>query len=222
MVVRVAIADDQELVRAGLRGIIEAEPDLEVIGEASDGQRAVELALREQPDVFLMDVRMPGLDGIQATEQIVAAQGTTRVLVLTTFDLDENVYRAVKAGAAGFLLKDLPAEDLVAAIRHAARGSDALLAPAVTRRLVERFAQRRPPTKASVRVADELTARELEVLRLVASGLSNSEISEELHVSGATVKTHVARVLMKLGLRDRVQAVVVAYESGLVTPGAQE
>ena len=217
-----AIADDQELVRAGLRGIIEAEPDLEVIGEASDGQRAVELALREQPDVFLMDVRMPGLDGIQATEQIVAAQGTTRVLVLTTFDLDENVYRAVKAGAAGFLLKDLPAEDLVAAIRHAARGSDALLAPAVTRRLVERFAQRRPPTKASVRVADELTARELEVLRLVASGLSNSEISEELHVSGATVKTHVARVLMKLGLRDRVQAVVVAYESGLVTPGAQE
>ncbi len=222
MPVRVAIADDQELVRAGLRGIIEAESDLEVIGEASDGESAVELALREQPDVFLMDVRMPGLDGIQATEQIVAAQGPTRVLVLTTFDLDENVYRAVKAGAAGFLLKDLPAEDLVAAIRHAAKRSDALLAPAVTRRLVERFAQRRPPTKASVRVADELTARELEVLRLVASGLSNSEIAHELHVSGTTVKTHVARVLMKLGLRDRVQAVVVAYESGLVTPGAQD
>jgi DNA-binding NarL/FixJ family response regulator len=222
MPLRVAIADDQELVRAGLRGIIEAEPDLEVIGEASDGASAVELALRERPDVFLMDVRMPGLDGIQATEQIVAAHGPTRVLVLTTFDLDENVYRAVKAGAAGFLLKDLPAEDLVAAIRHAARGSDALLAPAVTRRLVERFAQRRPRTKASVRVADELTARELEVLRLVASGLSNSEIARELHVSGATVKTHVARVLMKLGLRDRVQAVVVAYETGLVTPGAQE
>jgi DNA-binding NarL/FixJ family response regulator len=220
--VRVAIADDQELVRAGLRGIIEAESDLEVIGEASDGESAVELALREQPDVFLMDVRMPGLDGIQATEQIVAAQGPTRVLVLTTFDLDENVYRAVKAGAAGFLLKDLPAEDLVAAIRHAAKRSDALLAPAVTRRLVERFAQRRPPTKASVRVANELTARELEVLRLVASGLSNSEIAHELHVSGTTVKTHVARVLMKLGLRDRVQAVVVAYESGLVTPGAQD
>jgi DNA-binding NarL/FixJ family response regulator len=219
---RVAIADDQELVRAGLRGIIEAEPDMEVIGEASDGKRAVELALREQPDVFLMDVRMPDLDGIQATEQIVAARGRTRVLVLTTFDLDENVYRAIKAGAAGFLLKDLPAEDLVAAIRHAARGSDALLAPAVTRRLVERFAQRRPPTKASVRVADELTARELEVLRLVASGLSNSEISHALGVSGATVKTHVARVLMKLGLRDRVQAVVVAYESGLVTPGTQD
>jgi DNA-binding NarL/FixJ family response regulator len=193
-----------------------------VIGEASDGKRAVELALREQPDVFLMDVRMPDLDGIQATEQIVAARGRTRVLVLTTFDLDENVYRAIKAGAAGFLLKDLPAEDLVAAIRHAARGSDALLAPAVTRRLVERFAQRRPPTKASVRVADELTARELEVLRLVASGLSNSEISHALGVSGATVKTHVARVLMKLGLRDRVQAVVVAYESGLVTPGTQD
>ena len=218
---RVAIADDQELVRAGLRGIIEAEPDLEVIGEASDGESAVQLAIRERPDVFLMDVRMPGLDGIQATEQIVAAQGPTRVLVLTTFDLDENVYRAVKAGAAGFLLKDLPAEDLVAAIRHAARGSEALLAPAVTRRLVERFAQRRPPTKASVRVADELTARELEVLKLVASGLSNSEIAHELHLSGTTVKTHVARVLMKLGLRDRVQAVVVAYESGLVTPGAQ-
>jgi DNA-binding NarL/FixJ family response regulator len=222
MRLRVAIADDQELVRAGLRGIIEAEPDLEVIGEASDGEGAVQLALREHPDVFLMDVRMPGLDGIQATEQIVGAHGPTRVLVLTTFDLDENVYRAVKAGAAGFLLKDLPAEDLVAAIRHAARGSDALLAPAVTRRLVERFAQRRPSTKASVRVADELTARELEVLRLVASGLSNSEIASELHVSGATVKTHVARILMKLGLRDRVQAVVAAYESGLVTPGAQE
>jgi DNA-binding NarL/FixJ family response regulator len=220
--VRVAIADDQELVRAGLRGIIEAEADLEVIGEASDGEGAVRLALSEHPDVFLMDVRMPGLDGIQATEQIVAANGPTRVLVLTTFDLDENVYRAVKAGAAGFLLKDLPAEELVAAMRHAARGSDALLAPAVTRRLVERFAQRRPPTKASVRVADELTARELEVLRLVASGLSNSEIALELHVGGTTIKTHVARVLMKLGLRDRVQAVVVAYESGLVTPGAQE
>ena len=221
MHLRVAIADDQELVRAGLRGIIEAEADLEVIGEASDGASAVQLALRERPDVFLMDVRMPGLDGIQATEQIVAAHGPTRVLVLTTFDLDENVYRAVKAGAAGFLLKDLPAEDLVAAIRHAARGSEALLAPAVTRRLVERFAQRRPPTKASLRVADELTPRELEVLKLVASGLSNSEIAHELHVSGTTVKTHVARVLMKLGIRDRVQAVVVAYESGLVTPGAQ-
>lgn len=221
MGLRVAIADDQELVRAGLRGIIEAEPDLEVIGEASDGLSAVELALREQPDVFLMDIRMPRLDGIQATEQIVSAQGATRVLVLTTFDLDENVYRAVKAGAAGFLLKDLLAEDLVDAIRHAARGSDALLAPAVTRRLVERFAQRRPPVKTSVRVADELTPRELEVLRLVASGLSNSEIARELHVGDTTVKTHVARVLMKLGLRDRVQAVVVAYESGLVTPGAQ-
>lgn len=222
MVIRVAIADDQELVRAGLRGIIEAEPDIQVIGEASDGESAVALAFRERPDVFLMDVRMPGLDGIQATEQIVATLALTRVLVLTTFDLDENVYRAVKAGAAGFLLKDLPAEELVAAIRHAARGSGALLAPAVTRRLVERFAQRRPPTKASVRVADELTARELEVLRLVASGLSNGEIALELHVSGTTVKTHVARVLMKLGLRDRVQAVVVAYESGLVTPGAQD
>jgi DNA-binding NarL/FixJ family response regulator len=222
MHLRVAIADDQELVRAGLRGIIEAEPDLEVIGEASDGESAVQLALREHPDVFLMDVRMPGLDGIDATEQIVAAQGPTRVLVLTTFDLDENVYRAVKAGAAGFLLKDLPAEDLVAAIRHAARRPDALLAPAVTRRLVERFAQRRPPTKASARVVDELTARELEVLRLVASGLSNAEIAGELHVSGSTVKTHVARVLMKLGLRDRVQAVVVAYESGVVAPGAQQ
>jgi len=221
VVIRVAIADDQELVRAGLRGIIEAEPDIQVIGEASDGESAVALAFRERPDVFLMDVRMPGLDGIQATEQIVATLALTRVLVLTTFDLDENVYRAVKAGAAGFLLKDLPAEDLVAAIRSAARGSDALLAPAVTRRLVERFARRRPPTKASVRVADELTARELEVLRLVASGLSNAEIALELHVSGTTVKTHVARVLMKLGLRDRVQAVVVAYESGLVTPGAQ-
>src|ERR1700681_4356287 len=197
MRLRVAIADDQELVRAGLRGIIEAESDLEVIGEASDGESAVELALREQPDVFLMDVRMPGLDGIQATEQIVAAQAPTRVLVLTTFDLDENVYRAGKAGAAGFLLKDLPAEDLVAAIRQAAKGSDALLAPAVTRRLVERFAQRRPATKASVRVADELTPRELEVLRLVAGGLSNSEIARELHVGVAPVNKIGGGVLRK-------------------------
>jgi DNA-binding NarL/FixJ family response regulator len=217
MLVRVAIADDQELVRAGLRGIIEAEPDLEVVGEAADGEGAVQLALREQPDVLLMDVRMPGVDGIQATERIAAAQTSTRVLVLTTFDLDDYVYRAVKAGAAGFLLKDLPAEDLVAAIRQVARGLDALLAPAVTRRLVERFAQSRP-TKHSDRPLEELTARELEVLRLIASGLSNQEIAAALHVSGTTVKTHVARVLMKLGLRDRVQAVVVAYESGLVSP----
>jgi DNA-binding NarL/FixJ family response regulator len=218
---RVAIADDQELARAGLRGIIEAEPDLEVVGEAADGEEAVQLAIREAPDVFLMDVRMPKLDGIEATERIAGSEiaSTTRVLVLTTFDVDEYAYRAIKAGASGFLLKDLPAEDLLAAIRQVGRGSDALLAPSVTRRLIEHFAGGRPSVQARAGRPRDVTARELEVLRLVAAAKSNSEIARQLNVSETTVKTHVQRILMKLELRNRVQAVVVAYELGLVTPG---
>jgi DNA-binding NarL/FixJ family response regulator len=215
----VAIADDQELARAGLRGIIEAEPDLEVVGEAADGEEAVQLAIREAPDVFLMDVRMPKLDGIEATERIAS---TTRVLVLTTFDVDEYAYRAIKAGASGFLLKDLPAEDLLAAIRQVGRGSDALLAPSVTRRLIEHFAGGRPSVQVRADRLRDVTARELEVLRLVAAARSNSEIARQLNVSETTVKTHVQRILMKLELRNRVQAVVVAYELGLVTPGARQ
>ena len=213
------IADDQALARAGLRGIIEAEPDLQVVGEASNGEEAVQLALREAPDVLLMDVRMPKLDGIEATERIVASEAAakTRVLVLTTFDVDEYAYRALRAGANGFLLKDLPAEDLVAAIRQVARGSDALLAPSVTRRLIERFTSARPRVHVRIARLGELTTREREVLKLVAAAMSNAEIARELNVSDTTVKTHVARILMKLELRNRVQAVVVAYESGLVT-----
>ena len=217
MTIRVGIADDQDLVRAGLRTVIAAEPDIEVVGEAADGEAAVALALATQPDVLLMDVRMPRLDGIRATERIGAGAGlATRILVLTTFDLDEYVYEAMRAGASGFLLKDLPAEDLVAAIRQVARGGDALLAPAVTRRLVERFARGSPPAGAGARVLDDLTARETDVLRLMARGLSNAEIAGRLILSETTVKTHVARVLMKLGVRDRVQAVVFAYEAGLM------
>jgi len=218
----VAIADDQELARAGLRGILEAEPDLDVVGEAADGEEAVQLALREAPDVVLMDVRMPKVDGIEATRRIVGSElaARTRVLVLTTFDVDEYAYRAIQAGASGFLLKDLRAEDLVAAVRQVGRGSAALLAPSVTRRLIERFASVRPSVHARIGRLRELTARELEVLKLVAAANSNSEIAGQLNLSENTVKTHVARVLMKLELRDRVQAVVVAYELGLVTPGA--
>jgi DNA-binding NarL/FixJ family response regulator len=214
--IRVAIADDQDLVRAGLRTIIAAEPDMEVAGEAENGEDAVALAMSARPDVLLMDVRMPGVDGIRAAERIGACEGlSTRILVLTTFDLDEYVYEAMRAGASGFLLKDLPGEDLVSAIRQVARGADALLAPTVTRRLVERFALRRPPPAAAATGIGDLTAREAEVLRLMARGLSNAEIAGELFVSETTVKTHVARVLMKLEVRDRVQAVVLAYESGL-------
>jgi DNA-binding NarL/FixJ family response regulator len=213
----VVIADDQDLVRAGLRTIIDAEPDLEVVGEAADGEAAVTLALSARPDVVLMDIRMPGLDGIQATERIVACDAlSTRVLVLTTFDVDEYVYDALRVGASGFLLKDLPAEQLVDAIRQVTRGSDALLAPSVTRRLVERLALLRPPPPASSQAIRDLTARELEVLRLMAKGLSNAEIASGLTVSDNTIKTHVARVLMKLEVRDRVQAVILAYESGLM------
>lgn len=218
----VLIVDDQALVRAGFRMILEAEEGMEVVGEASDGSDAVAEAERLAPDVVLMDVRMPEVDGIEATRRLLARDGLdTKVVMLTTFDMDEYVYDALKAGASGFLLKDVPPEQLVAGIRAVASG-DALLAPSVTRRVIEEFV-RRPP--ASVRTLPsklaDLTARELEVMRLIARGLSNAEIATELFVSETTIKTHVAHVLMKLGLRDRVQAVVLAYESGLVEPGEE-
>jgi DNA-binding NarL/FixJ family response regulator len=220
MSLAVLIVDDQALVRAGFRMILEAEEDMAVVGEAADGQEAVAQARRLRPDVVLMDVRMPEVDGIEATRRLLSDDATdAKVVMLTTFDMDEYVYDALRAGASGFLLKDVPPEQLVDGIRAVARG-DALLAPSVTRRVIEEFV-RRPP--ASVRTLppklEELTARELEVLKLIARGLSNAEIATELFISETTVKTHVAHVLMKLGLRDRVQAVVAAYESGLVEPG---
>jgi DNA-binding NarL/FixJ family response regulator len=216
----VLIVDDQVLVRAGFRMILEAEEDIEVVGEAADGLEAVAEARRLTPDVVLMDVRMPEMDGIEAARRLLEAGGpSTKVVMLTTFDMDEYVYDALRAGASGFLLKDVPPEQLVAGVRAVASG-DALLAPSVTRRVIEEFV-RRPP--ASVRTLSpklgELTARELEVLKLIARGLSNAEIAKELFVSETTVKTHVGHVLMKLDVRDRVQAVVLAYESGLVEPG---
>jgi DNA-binding NarL/FixJ family response regulator len=218
--VRVLIADDQALVRAGFKMILDAEDDLEVVGEASDGAEAVELARSLRPDVVLMDIRMPQLDGIEATRRVVAFAGPApvRVLMLTTFDLNEYVYEALRAGASGFLLKDVPPEQLAAGIRVVAQG-EALLAPSITKRLIHEFAAAAPATAAPPPGFDELTARELEVFKLVARGLSNAEIAAELIVSETTVKTHVARVLMKLGLRDRVQAVVLAYESGVSVPG---
>jgi DNA-binding NarL/FixJ family response regulator len=218
-VIRVLIADDQALVRAGFRMILDAEEDIDVVGEASDGAEAVAQAKRLTPDVVLMDIRMPELDGIEATRQVVDADGEppTRVLMLTTFDLNEYVYEALRAGASGFLLKDVPPEELAAGIRVVARG-DALLAPSITSRLIREFA-RAPAAGAPPRGFDELTAREVEVFKLVARGLSNAEIAAELIVSETTVKTHVARLLMKLGLRDRVQAVVLAYETGIAVPG---
>jgi DNA-binding NarL/FixJ family response regulator len=218
MSIRVLIADDQALVRAGFKMILGAEPDLEVAGEACDGDQAVAMAARLEPDVVLMDIRMPGIDGIEATRRIVAAAGAVRVLMLTTFDLNEYVYEALRAGASGFLLKDVPPEQLVAGIRIVAEG-EALLAPSITRRLIQEFAQVVPTPTEPPRGLAELTARELEVFKLVARGLSNAEIAAELVVSETTVKTHVARMLMKLGLRDRVQAVVLAYESGVAVPG---
>jgi DNA-binding NarL/FixJ family response regulator len=213
-VIRVLLADDQALVRAGFRMILGAEPGIEVVGEAADGAEAVALAREREPDVVLMDVRMPTLDGIEATRRIDGPA----VLVLTTFDLDSYVYEALRAGASGFLLKDAPEEQLLAGIRIVADGGS-LFAPAVTRRLIERFAGSSPPAEPPHALA-ELTARETEILGLVARGLSNAEIAEQLVVSQHTVKTHVAHVLGKLGLRDRVQAVVLAYETGLVRPGA--
>jgi len=216
--IKVAIADDQPLVRAGLRMILEGEADFQVVGEAADGEHAVELAAREQPDVLLLDVRMPGLDGLETAQRILGERPDqhVRVLMLTTFDLDDYVYAAMRVGACGFLLKDMAGEDIVAAVRQAARGGDAILAPAITRRLIERFATRRGDAHTPNADVGDLTARELEVLRLIAGGLSNAEIARSLRIGEATVKTHVARVLMKLELRDRVQAVIFAYESGLV------
>jgi DNA-binding NarL/FixJ family response regulator len=221
--IRVLIADDQALVRAGFRMILDAEEDLEIIGEATNGLEAVDQSRRLRPDVVLMDIRMPELDGLEATRRITgggdaAGAGGVRVLMLTTFDLNEYVYEALRAGASGFLLKDVPPEQLAAGIRVVASG-DALLAPSITRRLIAEFAHNAPTPAEPPRGLDELTARELEVFKLVARGLSNSEIAAELVVSETTVKTHVARVLMKLGLRDRVQAVVLAYESGVAVPG---
>jgi DNA-binding NarL/FixJ family response regulator/class 3 adenylate cyclase len=219
--VRVLIADDQALVRAGFRMILDAEEDVEVVGEAADGGEAVAEVKRLRPDVVLMDVRMPELDGIEATRRLMAqSEAETKVVMLTTFDMDEYIYEALKAGASGFLLKDTPPEQLVSGIRAVASG-EALLAPSVTRRVIEEFVSR-PPDSARTPPAEleELTERELDVLRLIARGLSNAEIAKELFVSDTTVKTHVAHVLQKLDLRDRVQAVVYAYESGLVQPGA--
>jgi len=221
MTLRVVIADDQALVRAGFRMILSADQALEVVGEAPDGATAVAVVRELAPDVVLMDVRMPVLDGLEATRQIMdSVAAAPRVIMLTTFDIDEYVYTALRAGASGFLLKDVTPEQLVASVKLVAAG-DALLAPTITRRLVERFAS--PPPSVVPRVMPEvegLTPREREVLVLLARGLSNAELAEQLVVSEATVKTHVARILGKLGLRDRVQAVVLAYETGLVTPGA--
>ena len=211
--IRVGIADDQPLVRSGLRMILEAEPDLDIVGEAADGAEAAALVATTAPDILLLDVQMPHQDGLAALAEITASGSSTRILMLTTFDLDEYVYRAMAAGASGFLLKDMAGEDIVGAVRQVARGADALLAPAVTRRLVDRYTRRRP--QQGRLALDQLTERELEVLRLIAAGLNNAEIATELFIAETTVKTHVARILMKLGLRDRVQAVVVAYESGL-------
>jgi DNA-binding NarL/FixJ family response regulator len=215
--IRVLIADDQSLVRAGFRLVLENHPDIEVVGEASNGHEAVHSAGRLDPDVVLMDIRMPELDGIAATRQITSRH-RARVLVLTTYDLDEYVYDALQAGASGFLLKDTPPAQLADGIRAVASG-EALLAPTVTRRLIEEFARLGPPRRARPGGLDELTPRELEVLRLLARGMSNAEIADALVLGDTTVKTHVAHVLSKLGLRDRVQAVVLAYESGLVVPG---
>ena len=220
MSVRVLLVDDQSLIRAGFRMILETEPDIEVVGECADGEQAVDSAARLAPDVVLMDIRMPNMDGIEATRRITNGAGKrpVRVLMLTTFDLDEYVYDALQAGASGFLLKDVPAEQLAGGIRVIA-GGDALLAPSVTRRLIGEFSRGRPAGSAPPAALDELTPRELEVLRLIAKGMSNAEIAGELVVGETTVKTHVTRVLMKLGVRDRVQAVVLAYESGVVAPG---
>jgi DNA-binding NarL/FixJ family response regulator len=217
-VIRVAIADDQDLVREGLCMMLDAEPDIQVVAEVANGREALDAARKSDPDVVLMDIRMPELDGIEATARLVSAGARARILMLTTFDLDEYVYRAMKAGASGFLLKDASREQLAAAVRTVAAG-EALLAPAITRRLIEDFCHRPPPSAAIPPAAEELSTRELEVLRQLAQGRSNAEIAAELFLSEATVKSHVARILAKLGLRDRVQAVVLAYETGIVRPG---
>ena len=216
----VLIADDQALVRVGLRKILEAEPETSIVGEAGDGDDAVAGARRLRPDVVLMDIRMPVLDGIEATRRITGERAQTRVLILTTFGFDTYVYEALRAGASGFMLKDAPPEEIAAGVRIVASG-DALLAPAITRAVIEEFAKYSPaPTSTRPRAVEDLTPREQEVLGLLARGLSNPEICERLVISDATAKTHVAHILQKLDLRDRVQAVIYAYESGLVSPGS--
>lgn len=215
--VRVLIADDQALLRGSFRMLLESAPGLTVVGEAGNGAEAVELAARERPDVVLMDVRMPEMDGIEATRRLCAAAAGPRVLILTTFDLDSYVFAALRAGASGFLLKDTPPADLLSAVRVVAAG-EGLLAPTVTRRLIAEFAARPLPRRTPQRTLDGVTAREREVLALIAAGLSNDELAAELHLSMATVKTHIGRLLAKLGARDRAQLVIAAYESGLVTP----
>lgn len=218
MTIKVVVADDQGMVRSGFSILLNAQPDIDVIGEAVNGRDAIARATDLRPDVILMDVRMPVLDGLQATREITAMGAATRVLVLTTFDLDDYVYEALRAGASGFLLKDASATELANAVRVVAAG-DALLAPGVTRRLISEFARLGAPRGPGRKQLDDLTERETEVLALVARGMSNGEIAGHLVVAEQTVKTHVSRVLMKLGLRDRTQAVVFAYESGLVQPG---
>ena len=217
--IKVLIADDQALVRGGFRMILDAQADIEVLAEAADGSEVLQQCDRFRPDVVLMDIRMPNLDGIEATRTLLARPGVaSRVLMLTTFDLDEYVYEAMRAGASGFMLKDVEPAELVRAVRVIHSG-EALLAPAITRRLIEEFTRRPPVGDETPEAFESLTAREVDVLRLMARGLSNAEIGEQLFVSPATAKTHVARILSKLELRDRVQAVVLAYESGLVQPG---
>ena len=212
MTLRVLVADDQSMVRAGFRMLLAGEPDIEVVAEASNGLEAVDKAARFRPTVVLMDIRMPELDGLQATRRILAADETARILILTTFDLDEYVYEALRAGASGFVLKDEPPEQLLTAIRVVA-GGEALLSPAITKRVIKKFT--RMPQPAPPREVEDLTERELDVFRLIVRGLSNAEIGQELYISDTTVKTHITHILQKLNLRDRVQAVVLAYETGL-------
>jgi DNA-binding NarL/FixJ family response regulator len=220
MTIRVAIVDDQALMRDGFGMILDAQPDFDVVGDAENGRLGVELCLRTRPDVVLMDIRMPVLDGIEATRLITSSDDCdTKVLMLTTFDLDEYVYAAIRVGASGYMLKDTPAKELVAAVRVIAQG-DALLSPSVTRRLIEEFARRPEPETISAALPDDLTEREREALELLAQGLSNREIAAEMFIGEATAKTHISRLLTKLGVRDRVQAVVLAYETGVVRPGA--
>jgi DNA-binding NarL/FixJ family response regulator len=217
-VIKVLIVDDQALVRAGFRMILDAQPDLEVVGEAADGSTAIDAVRTLRPDVVLMDIRMPGVDGIEATRRLTEAGVPSKIVILTTYDLDEYVFDALAAGASGFLLKHVPPEELVRGVRVAASG-EALLAPSITKRLIEEFAKHRAPVRAVGTDLNTLTDREQEVIRLLGRGLSNPEIARELKVGEATVKTHVAHVLDKLGLRDRVQAVIFAYEIGLIKPG---
>jgi DNA-binding NarL/FixJ family response regulator len=218
MTIRVLVADDQSMVRAGFRMLLSQEQDIEVVAEASNGLEAVEKAARFQPTIALMDIRMPELDGLQATRRILASDDTARILILTTFDLDEYVYEALRAGASGFVLKDDPPEQLLAAIRIVASG-DALLSPSITKRVIKQFTRIPQPTPP--KQLDDLTERELDVFRLIARGHSNAEIGQELYISDTTVKTHITHILQKLDLRDRVQAVVLAYETGLFDTNAQ-